>query len=285
MICSAGEGPDSRALLLVCADGAGSAEMSQEGSMRAVRSIVASATNFIAGGGRISELTEDDLVTWYRLAAAHLEEEADAVGRPLRDYACTLLCALIDGEAAAYAQLGDGAIVAGFRDDIEPVFWPQQGEYANTTYFITAPEHLDRVQARTGAEVPERVALMTDGLQSLALRMADRSAHRGFFSPLFTDLLKQPEGEAEELREPLRDFLDSPRVNGRTDDDKTLLLAVRELPSPAGAEQEDWEFGLSEVADSNHEAESDDISPEVAEPTSAEAHAEVSKAPGGEVVA
>lgn len=282
---SAEEGPDARVLLLVCADGAGSAEMSQEGSIRAVRSIVASATNFAAGGGRISELTENDLVAWYRLAAAHLEEEADAAGRPLRDYACTLLCALIDGEAAAYAQLGDGAIVAGFRDDIEPVFWPQQGEYANTTFFITAPEHLDRVQARTGAEVPERVALLTDGLQSLALRMADRTAHPGFFSPLFMDLLRQPEGEAEELREQLRDFLDSPRVNARTDDDKTLLLAVRELAEPTAADREDSEFGLSKAADSDHEAESGDISPKGTEPTSAEPRAEDSKAPGGEVVA
>ena len=39
----------------------------------------------------------------------------------------------------------------------------------------------------------------------------------------FTRMLRR----LETLAEPFRAFLDSPRVNGRTDDDKTLLLAVR----------------------------------------------------------
>lgn len=218
--------------MLVCSDGAGTAALSDEGSLRAVRSIVASATNFVADGGRVAALEDQTLSDWFRLAAWQLQEEADAEGRPVRDYACTLLCAVIDREAAAYAQLGDGAIVAGCGDHIETVFWPQQGEYANTTFFITAPEHLERVQVRTGAEVPERVALITDGLQNLALRIVERAAHPGFFSPLFHDLLREPEGEAEALQEPLREFLDSAKVNARTDDDKSLLLAVREVPAP-----------------------------------------------------
>jgi len=227
-----GEGPDGAVLVLVCADGAGSAPLSQEGSLRAVRSVVASAANFVLHGGRVSDLDDAALAGWFEVAAWQIQEAAEAEARPVGDYACTLLCAVIDGAAAAYAQLGDGAIVAGCGDDIHPVFWPQQGEYANTTFFITSPRHLERVQTRTGAEVPERVALMSDGLQNLALRMADRSAHPGFFSPLFVDLLRQPAGEAESLREPLYDFLDSPRVNERTDDDKSLLLAIREMQAP-----------------------------------------------------
>ncbi|MET0396606.1 MAG: PP2C family serine/threonine-protein phosphatase [Longimicrobiaceae bacterium] len=232
LIRVAGTGPDGRTLVLACSDGAGSATLSDRGSWMAVHSLVASATNYVAEGRRVADLREEDLAGWYRDAAWQLQMEADAERRPLRDYACTLLCAVIDGKAAAYAQLGDGAIVAGCGDDIVPVFWPQQGEYANTTFFITAPEHLERVQVRTGAEVPERVALMSDGLQNLALHLVERRAHPGFFSPLFRDLLRQPEGEAEALREPLRDFLDSPRINARTDDDKSLLLAVREVPAP-----------------------------------------------------
>jgi hypothetical protein len=214
--------------------------MSQEGSLRAVRAVLASAALYAHDGGRVADLDEATLADWFRVAAWQIQEEADSEGRPVRDYACTLLCAVIDREAAAYAQLGDGAIVAGCGEDIEPVFWPQQGEYANTTYFITAPEHLERVQMRTGAEVPERVALLSDGLQNLALRMVDRSAYPGFFSPLFRDLLRQPPGEAEALLEPLRDFLNSPRVNARTDDDKSLLLAVREM-STGGREPNDPE--------------------------------------------
>ena len=248
LIRVAGEGPDGRVLVLVCSDGAGSAAVSDEGSWRAVRSVVASATNYVADGGRVAAVDENTLADWFRLAAWQLQEEADAEGRPVRDYACTLLCAVIDREAAAYAQLGDGAIVAGCGDNIETVFWPQQGEYANTTFFITAPEHLERVQVRTGAEVPERVALITDGLQNIALRMAERVAHPGFFGPLFQDLLREPEGEVEALQQPLHDFLDSPQVNARTDDDKSLLLAVRGIPKPMLAVVEAMRVAEDETA-------------------------------------
>jgi len=212
--------------------------MSQEGSRRAVLSIVQSAANFVADGNSVADIEEQTLREWYKLAAWHLQEEADSEERPVRDYACTLLCALVDKETAAYSQLGDGVIVVGCGDLVAPVFWPQQGEFANTTFFITAPEHLDRVETRVRAEVPERIALMSDGLQNMALRFSDQSAHAGFFSPLFDGLSAQSEGWAEALTEPLKEFLDSPRINARSDDDKSLLLAIREMPpSESGTEQ------------------------------------------------
>lgn len=204
--------------------------MSREGSMRAVQSIVQSAANFVADGHPVDAIGAETFHTWFGVAAWHLQVEADADVRPVRDYACTLLVAVIDEQTAAYAQLGDGAIVAGCGDDVVPIFWPQQGEFANTTFFITAPEHLSRVQTLTGSEVPERVAVISDGLQNLALRNSDRTAHPGFFSPLFHSLRTQPEGKAEELQTPLEAFLGSQMINARTDDDKSLLLAIRALP-------------------------------------------------------
>ena len=217
-------------LVLACADGAGSASMSQVGSLLAVRSVVRTVANFVADGHGVRDIDDGILRRWFEVAAADLQEEADEAERPIGDYACTLLCAIVDQHAAAYAQLGDGAIVAGCGDDVAPVFWPQQGEFANSTFFITSPRHLELVQTRTHGEVPERIALMSDGLQNLALRMSDRTAHAGFFSPLFDGLLAQPVGLAEGLELPLAEFLDSPRINARSDDDKSLLLAVRELP-------------------------------------------------------
>ncbi|MGL4552961.1 MAG: PP2C family serine/threonine-protein phosphatase, partial [Gemmataceae bacterium] len=63
-----------------------------------------------------------------------------------------------------------------------------------------------------------------DGLQGLALHYATRTAHGPFFAPLFRALRG---ADPEELGDPMRAFLESPRVNGRTDDDKTLILAAR----------------------------------------------------------
>jgi hypothetical protein len=81
------------------------------------------------------------------------------------------------------------------------------------------------LEVRCGEPVDE-LALFTDGLQMLALHFASRSAHRPFFEPLFTTLREAANPEA--LGGPLREFLDSPAVNERTEDDKTLVLAIRE---------------------------------------------------------
>lgn len=44
---------------------------------------------------------------------------------------------------------------------------------------------------------------------------------------MFGQLRGRPTGDVPKLVAGLRDFLDSPRVNARTDDDKTLVLATR----------------------------------------------------------
>ena len=105
-----------------------------------------------------------------------------------------------------------------------PVFWPQVGEYANTTWFVTSADFEQMLQVR--GEAVDEVALFTDGLQMMALHFATRSVHRPFFEPLFAAL--RGAAQPEDLVVPLRAFLDSPAVNERTDDDKTLVLAVRE---------------------------------------------------------
>ena len=48
-----------------------------------------------------------------------------------------------------------------------------------------------------------------------------------FFAPLFRTVKNGPDQEA--LRASLLEFMDSKRVNDRTDDDKTLFLATRSV--------------------------------------------------------
>ena len=69
------------------------------------------------------------------------------------------------------------------------------------------------------------LAVLTDGLQMLALDFGQAKVHDRFFAPLFRTLKNGPDEET--LRASLLEFMDSKRVNDRTDDDKTLLLATR----------------------------------------------------------
>jgi hypothetical protein len=121
-------------------------------------------------------------------------------------------------------------MVVAQEDAYEPVFWPQSGEYANTTNFLTDPEWAEHLAFAQRPVRVEELALLTDGLQTLALSFAGRTVHAPFFRPMFQRLRAAAPGEG--LARALRQFLDSEPVNARTDDDKTLILATR-VPSRA----------------------------------------------------
>ena len=68
-----------------------------------------------------------------------LTEEARENHAATGDYACTLLGVIASPTHTVCFQIGDGAIVipASEPETYDWVFWPQHGEYANTTNFVT----------------------------------------------------------------------------------------------------------------------------------------------------
>ena len=68
------------------------------------------------------------------------------------------------------------------------------------------------------------IAILSDGLQMLALKIPEYMPHAPFFSPLFRFVAEVT--DETEAKEQLEAFLRSPRVRKRTDDDLTLLLAT-----------------------------------------------------------
>jgi hypothetical protein len=135
------------------------------------------------------------------------------------------MLALVSENSAAFAQIGDGAIVIRDGEDYRVVFWPEPGEYANETDFLTDERFADLVRMETIPNSIVEVAAFTDGLQRLSLDYAAQGPYQGFFRPAFDALRSTVDTEL--LQQPFRDFLDSPRINERTDDDKTLVLALR----------------------------------------------------------
>ena len=159
-----------------------------------------------------------------------LEELAEARDVPLREFACTLLVAIASDHNTTFWQIGDGAIC--FREaeaeEYRVAIWPSKGEYANTTYFLTD----SRVQEEFEFDSIELrvvdIALFSDGLERLALDFGSHEAHKKFFTGFFTHLYGKSSGEVSEVQTRLAQFLNSDRVNAKTDDDKTLILATRE---------------------------------------------------------
>ena len=106
---------------------------------------------------------------------------------------------------------------------------PDDGPPVRDGAVIDVAVHVPQQELRI--EIVERqiteLAVLTDGLQMLALDFGQARVHDRFFAPLFKTVKNVPGGET--LRVSLLEFMDSKRVNDRTDDDKTLLLATRSV--------------------------------------------------------
>jgi hypothetical protein len=187
-------------LLVAAADGAGSAAHADVGATLVcdefARRVEESRTDAL--------LTRQGIIALFAETRLALLAEAERRGARPRDLACTALFGLVGPTTAAFAQLGDGAIVIGDGQAHRVVFWPDSGEYVNATDFLTDEGFADLIRFETTTDPISEVALLTDGLQRLALDFAGRTAHPGFFAPLF----KRLRGTAapESLLEPLRSF-------------------------------------------------------------------------------
>ena len=207
-------------LIVVVADGAGSASHAQIGAALACQGLASRAAVDPA-----SLIERERVVILFGEVRDALIAEALRLGVRPRELACTALLAVVGPQFAAFAQIGDGAIVFGTRDRHAVAFWPEPSGYANATDFLTDDEFADTLLFETWRESVTELAVLTDGLQRLALDFAEKKPHASFFRPLFDALDASADPEA--LAEPLAAFLDSPRVVARTDDDKTLVLGVR----------------------------------------------------------
>lgn len=213
-------------LVIAVADGAGSASRSDEGARVAVDAAVAYLVDAVGEAGAGTDADEAAVRAAVAAARDAVHAAADADACDPRDLATTLAVVVATGDRVIAAQVGDGAVVlqreGGELEVLGPV---DRAEFLNETCFLTSTGWEDELRVDVApATGLAGVAAMTDGLQLLALDMAAGAAHAGFFAPVFA-WAAGGEGSDDELA----GFLASERVCARTDDDKTLVVAV-----PAG---------------------------------------------------
>jgi hypothetical protein len=106
-----------------------------------------------------------------------------------RDFATTLVVVISDGEQTLVAHVGDGAVVL--------------------------------------QDAASALVAFTDGLERLALDFAGQRAHAGFFNGIVSPVAASTaRGRDSALCAALARYLDGPAVNARTDDDKTVVVAI-----------------------------------------------------------
>ena len=260
-----------RAIVGVVADGAGSAKYSDIGAQLAVNTVLATVTKEdiqkitkLCGSDRIdrvekskssvlkplsifsrSNKNSDAAVAVVQSDSEHkvkrffgnivkqvtisLKEQAETNGYEIDDLACTLLIAISTPNGIAAMQIGDGFITVRYPErEPELLFAPDKGEYVNETTFVTSTNALEDMKVVIQAGQPEFVCASTDGLERLAIRLSDWTPFTPFFQPLEQYLRETENIESDKY---LENFLNSDRLNARTDDDKTLFLCLYESSS------------------------------------------------------
>ncbi|MCX7931595.1 MAG: protein phosphatase 2C domain-containing protein [Rhodovarius sp.] len=227
-------------VLAAVADGAGSAAQSHRGARECCLQFLE-----LAHLAACRTLERVDFIdgAFCRVLIENIQNElrrlAEVEGISITSFASTFLGAIVTESAAVFLQIGDGAIVyrpfeaqrktGGSWVTAIP---PQRGEFAGQTMFVTTPNAAQWVVFRQVSEPLAEFALLTDGVEFLSISQRSGLPHAPFFEHVFRGLREAPlPGRCQAYEEWLEEFLSSPRVCERTDDDKTLALCTRLPPA------------------------------------------------------
>ena len=232
--CRVVKAHDGRDVLIAAvADGAGSAKRSEAGATLAVSLFLAEFSEAVSADPDLLGLSQDFVNDWLDSTRDAIAAQAEAEGLEPRDFACTFLAAIVGRSELVCFQIGDGAIVVsdGEMGTYRSVFWPQHGEFANTTNFITQ-DHVHDVMAFERSDLAvQEIALFSDGIERLVLDLSAKSVHAPSLRPIFDWLAgTEPVASDGDPTGALVAYLGSEHVNRRTDDDKTLVMATRASP-------------------------------------------------------
>jgi hypothetical protein len=230
------------------ADGAGSAKWAEEGAQISVKVATDYLKNWIRSEKKqvlkVLSRSEKDLYQLFTKEFTNilgevlreLKKEASQSRSQLKDYACTLLVFVAAPDWLAAMQLGDGFIVIKpLNREYQLLFQPDKGEFANQTTFVTSSNSHRDMKVRIFQEPQQFICASTDGLERVAILFSNWTPSPNFFDPFREYISSQKYLDNDPNY--LQTFLSSDLLNGRTDDDKTLLLCFydseisqRELP-------------------------------------------------------
>jgi hypothetical protein len=170
---------------------------------------------------------DEQVKEWIDAVRDRLALVAEKRGLSKRQFASTVVALVARGEELLALQVGDSALVARKAGRWEALCWPENGEFASTTYFVTDDPEPRLNIVRVPNEF-DAYAAFSDGIESIALHLAHQEPHARFFDPMIKPVDAAPgRGQLTTLSEALGRYLDGAAICERTDDDKTLVLVSR----------------------------------------------------------
>lgn len=211
-------------LAAALADGAGSASFSHYGAETVVREACRILTE---GFERYYNSATPQL-----LKKTLLEGLLEELGKTAAQHDCnvnelasTLLAVAVKDDSFLIVHLGDGVIGYTKGSDLKVASAPQNGEFANTTYFVTSPQAYEMMRVRKGqSEDINGFLMMSDGSEASLY-----SRHRNELAPILQRLLYRLGVTSSEYLEPFIEISLADVVSRKTRDDCSLILMSKRL--------------------------------------------------------
>ncbi|AWI55913.1 hypothetical protein AB395_0000229 [Sinorhizobium fredii CCBAU 45436] len=103
----------------------------------------------------------------------------------------------------------------------------ENGEYASTTFFVT-DSGTPRLRVAECNEDIDAIFLFSDGIENQVLDSATNEPYENFFTPMVKPFISSKAlGRDHFLSGRLSAYLDSEKFAEHTDDDKSLVIAVK----------------------------------------------------------
>jgi len=228
LACQTVETKDGSVLIAVVADGAGSTSDGHVGAEIACQSFIKEVTDFLnSRDASVSSLNLEFGQHWISFFQKRITKIAKKKKKTIRDFASTLVGAVVGKECAVFFQIGDGGAVfstSGESASYHFAIAPTESEYVNVTEFLTDQTATESLRFKLIAQRIEDLILFSDGIFAVAVDYQNNQPHEPFLMPMIAPLRN---GNVISLNQKLENFLSSPKINEKTDDDKTIILASR----------------------------------------------------------
>ena len=215
-------------LIGVVCDGAGSAREGQAGAEFFSRKVTGLLSESIRSG-HFSERARSDCRDYLLsiIQAARMELDEIALSRQMepREFACTMVGCIASRDGGCFFHIGDGFAIYLGENGESVLSNPENGEYADETYFVTDDDWKDHLRVTPVPEISSGclIGLMTDGASPFAVDRQRTGFYRPFIDPVVAFLRNATEHNGNHA---LKNLLESEKTSAITPDDKTLLLAL-----------------------------------------------------------
>jgi len=216
-------------LIAAVCDGAGSAALSDVGSNLVASTLFSAIADQYRAGEAMHLLDVDAFKSKIEgmvgVARASLESLAQSENRMLGDYSATLVGVVTSASQGYFFHIGDGLAIAQCETSGQGniISLPENGEYANETYFITGTEWAAHLRVTPIGNAINMVALMSDGAMPFVMSKGNADFYRPFIDPVagYLETVSEVDGS-----KPLEGTLSDVRTHQITSDDKALLIAL-----------------------------------------------------------